>query len=62
MTQPADKPIVEVADIATETTLERVSMTTAAGRALPMNRHSRLGFTLEEYLRRGGLRGEGGSQ
>ena len=52
MTQPADKPIVEVADIATETTLERVSMTTAAGRALPMNRHSRLGFTLEEYLRR----------
>jgi len=49
---PADRPIVEVADIATETALERVSMTTADGRGLPMNRHPRLGFTLEEYLRR----------
>ena len=52
MASPADRPIVEVADIATETALERVSMTTADGRGLPMNRHPRLGFTLEEYLRR----------
>lgn len=52
MPSPADKPIVEVADIATETALERVSKTTAAGRGLPMNRHPRLGFSLEEYLRR----------
>lgn len=52
MQQNADKPIVEVADIATETTLERVNLQTAAGHDLPMNRHSRLGFSLEEYLRR----------
>lgn len=52
MDQPVRKPIVEVADIATETALETVGRPLAGGRSLPMNTHGRLGFTLDEYLRR----------
>lgn len=52
MTVNPDKAIVEVADIATETALERSTRTLRGGGALPMNRHARLGFSLDEYQRR----------
>jgi Xaa-Pro dipeptidase len=47
-----DRAIVDIRDIATQTVLEPVSKTMRDGKLLSMYRHPRLGFTLEEYLRR----------
>ncbi len=47
-----NKTIVDVAEVATETATERISKTMGNGKKLVMNTHSRLGFTLDEYLRR----------
>ncbi len=47
-----NKTIVDVAEVATETATERVSKTMSNGNKLVMNTHGRLGFTLDEYLRR----------
>ena len=47
-----DRPIIDVREIATQTTLETVAKSTRVGKPVDMNRHDRLGFTLDEYLRR----------
>jgi Xaa-Pro dipeptidase len=47
-----DRPVTDVADIAPLTAFDTVSRTLGGGRALHMNTHSRLGFTLDEYQRR----------
>jgi Xaa-Pro aminopeptidase len=47
-----DRPIIDVREIATQTTLETVAKSTRVGKPVDMNRHGRLGFTLDEYLRR----------
>lgn len=48
----SERPIVDVADIATESALERVSVVLRNDQQISMNTNSRLGFTLEEYQRR----------
>ena len=52
MSRVMAKHIVEVNAIATETTLESAARTMSDGTVLAMNSHGRLGFTLDEYLRR----------
>lgn len=52
MSRVMEKHIEEVKGFATETTLESAARTMSDGTALPMNSHGRLGFTLDEYLRR----------
>ena len=50
--EPCNKAIVDVADIAPETAFETMRATLGDGRELAMNSHGRLGFTLDEYRRR----------
>jgi Xaa-Pro aminopeptidase len=50
--RPSDRAIVDVKEIATRTSLEPVGRTLRDGTPLAMNRHGRLGFTLDEYQRR----------
>ena len=52
MSTETTKQIEEVADIATATAFESVSRNLASGASIGMISHARLGFSLDEYMRR----------